>query len=121
MSSCGDEKCCLPVLYNLYRCKFSHMQILWSLCQMCTTKQCFIFPISTGDLLHHKDGQSPLHSLEQAAVHYASAIRLNSRDARLHFQLGLVLEEHHYATEMYSLQRKVWYYYTQIKALYAAY
>ncbi|XP_042076827.1 uncharacterized protein LOC102301712 isoform X2 [Haplochromis burtoni] len=59
-----------------------------------------------GDLLHHEDGQSPLHSLEQAAVHYASAIRLNSRDARLHFQLGLVLEEHHYATEMYSLQRK---------------
>lgn len=84
-------------------------------------KTVFYFPISTGDLLHHEDGQSPLHSLEQAAVHYASAIRLNSRDARLHFQLGLVLEEHHYATEMYSLQRKVWYYYTQIKALYAAY
>ncbi|KAL3971792.1 target of EGR1 protein 1 [Sarotherodon galilaeus] len=59
-----------------------------------------------GDLLQHEDGHSPLHSLEQAAVHYASAIRLNSRDARLHFQLGLVLEEHHYATEMYGLQRK---------------
>lgn len=38
-----------------------YMQILWSLCQICTTKQCFIFPISTGDLLHHEDGQSPLH------------------------------------------------------------
>ncbi|XP_034753536.1 uncharacterized protein LOC117960084 isoform X2 [Etheostoma cragini] len=60
-----------------------------------------------GDVLQYEDGQSPLHSLEQAAVHYASAIRLSPRDARLHFLLGLVLEEQHYATEMYGLQRKV--------------
>ncbi|XP_018517057.1 uncharacterized protein LOC108873376 [Lates calcarifer] len=59
-----------------------------------------------GDMLQYEDGQSPLQSLEQAAVHYASAIRLSSRDARLHFLLGLVLEEQHYATEMYGLQRK---------------
>lgn len=63
--------------------------------------------ISTGDMLQHEDGHSPLHSLEQAAVHYASAIRLSSRDARLHFLLGVILEEQHYATEMYGLQRKV--------------
>ncbi|XP_078128958.1 uncharacterized protein LOC144532203 [Sander vitreus] len=60
-----------------------------------------------GDVLQYEDGQSPLHSLEQAAVHYASAVRLSSREARLHFLLGLVLEEQHYATEMYGLQRKV--------------
>nr|XP_008292168.1 PREDICTED: uncharacterized protein LOC103366271 [Stegastes partitus] len=59
-----------------------------------------------GDLLRYEDGQSPLHSLEQAAVCYASAIRLGSRDARLHFLLGLVLEEQHHATGMYGLQRK---------------
>lgn len=56
-------------------------------------------------MLQYENGQSPLHSLEQAAVHYASAIRLSSRDARLHFLLGVVLEEHHFATEMYGLQR----------------
>lgn len=65
----------------------------------------FIF---TGDVLRYEDGQSPLHSLEQAAVHYASAITLSWRDARLHFLLGVVLEEQHYATLMYGLQRKVW-------------
>lgn len=65
----------------------------------------FIF---TGDVLQYEDGQSPLHSLEQAAVHHASAIRLSWRDARLHFLLGVVLEEQHYATLMYGLQRKVW-------------
>ncbi|XP_056250860.1 uncharacterized protein LOC130181106 isoform X1 [Seriola aureovittata] len=66
----------------------------------------FISHIFTGDMLQYEDGQSPLHNLEQAAVHYASAIRLNSRDARLHFLLGLVLEEQHFATEMYGLQQK---------------
>ncbi|XP_035461915.2 uncharacterized protein LOC118283730 [Scophthalmus maximus] len=59
-----------------------------------------------GDSLQYEDGGSPLHSLDQAAVHYASAIRLRSKEARLHFLLGLVLEEQHYATEMYGLQRK---------------
>ena len=67
----------------------------------------FIFCISTGDTVHYEDGQSPFHSLEEAAVNYASAIRLSPRDARLHFLLGLALEEQHYATEMYGLQRKV--------------
>ena len=57
--------------------------------------------------MQYEDGESPLHSLEQAAVYYASAIGLRSRDARLHFLLGLVLEEQHYAVEMHGLQRKV--------------
>lgn len=64
-------------------------------------------PYSTGDVLQYEETQSLLHSLEQATVHYASAIRLSSGDARLHFLLGLVLEEQHYATEIYGLQRKV--------------
>lgn len=61
----------------------------------------------TGDMLQYEDDQSPLHNLEQAAVHYASAVRLSSRDARLHFLLGVTLEEQHYAAEIYGLQRKV--------------
>ncbi|XP_074503231.1 uncharacterized protein LOC141774455 isoform X1 [Sebastes fasciatus] len=59
-----------------------------------------------GDVFQYEDGQDCLNSLKQAAVHYASAIRLRSREARLHFLLGLVLEEQHYATAMYGLQRK---------------
>nr|XP_020457275.1 uncharacterized protein LOC109961061 isoform X2 [Monopterus albus] len=59
-----------------------------------------------GDMLQYEDGRSPLQILEQAASHCASAIRLSSREARLHFLLGLVLEEQYYATEMYGLQRK---------------
>lgn len=58
-------------------------------------------------MLQYEESQSPLHSLEQAAVHCASAIRLSSRDDRLHFLLGLVMEEQYYATGMYGLQRKV--------------
>lgn len=58
-------------------------------------------------MLQREEGQSPLHSLEQAAVHYASAIRLSGMDARLHFLLGVVLEEQHRATLMYRLQKKV--------------
>ncbi|XP_034537402.1 uncharacterized protein LOC117811311 [Notolabrus celidotus] len=59
-----------------------------------------------GDILQYEEGQSPLHSLEQAAVHYASAIRLSSRDPRLHFLLGVVLEEQHRAKGIYGLQKK---------------
>ncbi|KAG7228472.1 hypothetical protein INR49_007645 [Caranx melampygus] len=66
--------------------------------------KCFF--IYRGDMLQYEDDQSPLHNLEQAAVHYASAVRLSSRDARLHFLLGVALEEQHYATEMYGLQWK---------------
>ncbi|CAJ1066697.1 uncharacterized protein LOC117811311 [Xyrichtys novacula] len=59
-----------------------------------------------GDILQYEEGQYPLYSLEQAAVHHASAIRLSPRDPRLHFLLGVVLEEQHYAKTMYGLQKK---------------
>ncbi|XP_031661082.1 uncharacterized protein LOC109879786 isoform X2 [Oncorhynchus kisutch] len=59
-----------------------------------------------GDLLQYEVGQSPLDCLEQAAVYYASAIKLKPREPRLHFLLGLALEEQHYAAEMYGLRRK---------------
>lgn len=66
--------------------------------------ECYIFP---GDMMQYQDGTSPLYNLEQAAVHYASAIRQSSKDSRLHFLLGLVLEEQYYAIEMYGLQNQV--------------
>lgn len=65
------------------------------------------FTLSAGDRLKCENTESLLHNLEQAAAYYASAIQLSSRNARLHFLLGLVLEEQHSATEMYGLQKKV--------------
>ncbi|KAL2083150.1 hypothetical protein ACEWY4_020923 [Coilia grayii] len=59
-----------------------------------------------GDLMQYAEGQSPLDSLEQAAVQYASAIKLKPRESRLHYLLGRTLEEHHYAEEMYGLKQK---------------
>lgn len=62
---------------------------------------------STGGVLQCEEGQSPLQPLEEAAVHLASAIRLSGTDARLHFLLGVVLEEQHRAAIMYRLPKKV--------------
>ncbi|XP_066552667.1 uncharacterized protein LOC136718819 [Amia ocellicauda] len=58
-----------------------------------------------GDLTQY-EGVSPLDALHHVAVDYASGISLNSRDPRLHFCLGLALEEHYYATEIYGLKKK---------------
>ena len=65
-------------------------------------------------MLQYEEGQSPLDSLEQVAIHYASAIKLKPKDPRFHFLLGQALEEQHHATEMYGLKKKVIYRYTVI-------
>ncbi|XP_062319617.1 uncharacterized protein LOC134022259 [Osmerus eperlanus] len=57
-------------------------------------------------MLQYEEGQSPLDSLEQVAIHYASAIKLKPKDPRFHFLLGQALEEQHHATEMYGLKKK---------------
>ncbi|XP_058651185.1 uncharacterized protein LOC131551945 isoform X2 [Onychostoma macrolepis] len=59
-----------------------------------------------GDVMQYDPGQSPLDHLEQAAVHYASAIKVKPHNAKLHFLLGQTLEEHYYATEMYGLKKE---------------
>ncbi|XP_058242629.1 uncharacterized protein LOC131351280 [Hemibagrus wyckioides] len=59
-----------------------------------------------GDMMLNETGQSPLHYLEQAAVHYATAVKFKPRNPNLHFQLGQTLEECYYATEMYDLKKK---------------
>ncbi|XP_063048932.1 uncharacterized protein LOC134442896 isoform X2 [Engraulis encrasicolus] len=59
-----------------------------------------------GDLMQYAEGQSPLDCLEEAAIQYASAIKLKPRESRLHYMLGRILEEHHYAEEMYGLKKK---------------
>ncbi|XP_068088417.1 uncharacterized protein [Hyperolius riggenbachi] len=59
-----------------------------------------------GDVLSYKDGMSPLDSLHQAAACYASAIKLQPKNATFHFHLATVLEEFYYAAEIYGLRRK---------------
>ncbi|KAJ1156063.1 hypothetical protein NDU88_008788 [Pleurodeles waltl] len=59
-----------------------------------------------GDALHYEEGSSPLDALHQAAIAYASAIKLNPKDPNLHFQLGIVMEEYYYAAEIYGLKKK---------------
>ncbi|CAL9687854.1 unnamed protein product [Knipowitschia caucasica] len=60
-----------------------------------------------GDLMKYQEDTSPLYNLEQAAIHFASAIRHSPKEPRLHFLLGMVLETTYYATEMYGLKKKV--------------
>ncbi|XP_078503186.1 uncharacterized protein LOC144761836 isoform X1 [Lissotriton helveticus] len=59
-----------------------------------------------GDALFYEEGSSPLDALHQAAIAYASAIKVKPKDPNLHFQLGLVMEEHYYAAEIYGLKKK---------------
>ncbi|XP_041418568.1 uncharacterized protein LOC108716581 isoform X2 [Xenopus laevis] len=59
-----------------------------------------------GDVLHYKDGMSPLDALHQAAIAYASAIKLQPKNPEYHFHLGMVLEEHFHASEIYGLKQK---------------
>ncbi|XP_040286115.1 uncharacterized protein LOC120999308 [Bufo bufo] len=60
----------------------------------------------SGDIPDYKEGTSPLDYLSQAAVYYASAIKLKPMDARFHFHLATVLEEQYYASEIYGLRKK---------------
>ncbi|KAE8600985.1 hypothetical protein XENTR_v10013489 [Xenopus tropicalis] len=58
------------------------------------------------DVLHYNDGTSSLDALHQAAIAYASAIKLQPKNPKYHFHLGMVLEEHFYASEMYGFKKK---------------
>ncbi|KAM4693126.1 uncharacterized protein O3C94_003849 [Discoglossus pictus] len=60
----------------------------------------------TGIMPHYSEGMSPLDALHQATILYASAIKHKPRDPNFHFQLGMVLEEHYYAAEIYGLKKK---------------
>lgn len=53
-------------------------------------------------MMHNEAEHSPLYCLEQAAIHYATAIKLKPQNAKLHFLLGQTLKEFYYAEEMYG-------------------
>ncbi|XP_060781416.1 uncharacterized protein LOC132889178 isoform X2 [Neoarius graeffei] len=56
--------------------------------------------------MQNETGQSLLHCLEQASIHYATAIKFEPQNPKLHFLLGQTLEECYYAQEMYDLKKK---------------
>jgi len=45
--------------------------------------------------------------LQQATFCYASALKLKPRDANLHLQLGMLLEEKYYIEDMFGLKKEV--------------
>ncbi|XP_073409887.1 uncharacterized protein [Dendrobates tinctorius] len=59
-----------------------------------------------GDILTYEEGASPLDYLNQAAVYYASAMKLKPKDPRYHYYLATIMEELHYAAEIYDLKKK---------------
>lgn len=61
--------------------------------------------IFKGDVMQNEAGQSALHCLEQAAIHYATAIKFRPQNPKLHLLLGQTLEEYYYAKEMYGLKK----------------
>ncbi|XP_060079354.1 uncharacterized protein LOC132558767 [Ylistrum balloti] len=52
------------------------------------------------------EGQGPLDCLLRAAHCYAVAISNKPKDANLHLQLGMVLEERYYAEDMFGLKKE---------------
>ena len=51
------------------------------------------------------DGESPLDFLQNATQFYATAIKCKAKDANLHFQLAMVLEEKYFAEDMFGLKK----------------
>ena len=54
-----------------------------------------------------RPGESPLDFLQHAIFCYASAIKIQPKDASLHLNLGFVLEERYLAEDLYGLKPTV--------------
>ncbi|XP_076442616.1 uncharacterized protein LOC143281313 isoform X2 [Babylonia areolata] len=50
-------------------------------------------------------GESPLDHLQDAVQCFATAIKFKAKDANLHFQLAMVLEEKYFAEDMFGLKK----------------
>lgn len=53
------------------------------------------------------DGESPMDFLQQAIYCYATAVKVKPKDANLHLQLGMLLEEKYYIEDIFGLKKEV--------------
>ena len=66
-------------------------------------KQYFELLPRTNRQQQYEEGNSPLDHLSYASHCYATAIKNKGKDANLHLQLGMVLEERYYAEDIMGL------------------
>ena len=57
--------------------------------------------------MHYEEGESPVDHLQNVIYNYASAIGVKGKDANLHLQLGMVLEEKYYIEDMFGFKKEV--------------
>ena len=64
------------------------------------------FDVSPAQGFHQfSEGESPIDFLQNATQYYATAIKFKAKDANLHFQLAMVLEEKYFAEDMFGLKK----------------
>ena len=66
-----------------------------------------IFCFSLDQSRQWADGESPTDHLQNVIYNYASAVGIKKKDANLHLQLGMVLEEKYYIEDMFGLKKEV--------------
>ena len=69
--------------------------------------KCVIFCCSLDQSRQWADGESPTDHLQNVIYNYASAVGIKKKDANLHLQLGMVLEEKYYIEDMFGLKKEV--------------
>ncbi|KAK3595487.1 hypothetical protein CHS0354_021583 [Potamilus streckersoni] len=63
-------------------------------------------PSKPGRYTSYADGESPMDYLQLSIHHYATAIKFKVKDANLHLQLGMLLEEKYYAEDIFGLKKE---------------
>ena len=82
-------------------------------CFSCTTTRLLLYVLNTtfcsslDQTRQWADGESPTDHLQNVIYNYASAVGIKKKDANLHLQLGMVLEEKYYIEDMFGLKKEV--------------
>lgn len=67
----------------------------------------FFFFYPQGQTKKFASGSSPVDFLHDAAVNISCAIKQNPKDPKLHYELGLVLEEQYCAKDLFGIAKEV--------------
>ena len=66
-----------------------------------------IITIFPGQSRHCDSASSPMKYLKSASELYATAIKFSSKDAKIHFKLGQILEEMHFVEDCFGFKQEV--------------